>query len=147
MRSRVFVLLILAGLLLAGCGVPSLTPAPTAAPSPAAHATLTPQTLPTLLPSPTLPPRLALPGQVFTAAAGERFQVLLPVETGGYHWEYLTLADGAIVQRLSVAPGDQGEVWTFVAVEIGLTDFRLGLFSPGSSGQPVQQQEYQIKVQ
>ncbi len=146
MRSRVFVLLILAGLLLAGCGVPSPTPAPAAAPPPAAHATFTPHPTATLLPGPTLPPRLALPGQVFNAAAGERFQVLLPVEASGYHWEYLTLADGAIVQRLSVATGDQGEVWTFVAVEIGLTDFRLGLFPPGAGGQPLQQQEYQIKV-
>ena len=140
MKRRFFLSLVT--ILLTGCASSSFTPTPTLPPTAEKLSTL---------PEPTDPT------QLLAVKAGETFEIVLPSNTStGYHWEILPELDVNIVEFVEqdyipeepVMPGSGGmDVWTFRAVNAGVTTIVLGYYPPGNDADPDESVTFSIRVE
>jgi inhibitor of cysteine peptidase len=137
-------LLLIAIILLTGCG----TSSPTASPTP---------TLPPTAETPSSLPEPTDPTQLITVKTGETFELVLSSNPStGYHWEIIPESDGNGVELVSqdyvaeqpVMPGSGGvDVWTFRALNAGDITITLGYYPPDEGAEPEEIATFSVQVE
>ena len=142
MKMKRIPFLLVAIILMSGCGTSTPTPTPTLPPT---------AETPNTLPEPTDPTELV------TVNAGETFDLVLPSNPStGYQWDIVPELDVNIVEYVEqgyipeepVMPGSGGmDVWTFRAVSVGETTIVLGYYPPDNDTDPGETVTFSIRVE
>ena len=142
MKMKRIPFLLVAIILMSGCGTSTPTPTPTLPPT---------AETPNTLPEPTDPTEL------ITVNAGEAFELVVPSNPStGYQWDIVPELDVNIVEFVAqdylaeepVMPGSGGvDVWTFRALNTGDTTIVLGYYPPGNDTDPDETVTFSIRVE